>query len=63
MKLRAPFLIAAGLSSLISIATPVRAAPESRSQITVLYDAFGNDPSMSKSLSGIMMFFDRAFAA
>src|SRR3979490_3427402 len=48
MKLRAPFLIAAGLSSLISIATPVRAAPESRIKIPILYDAFGTDPSMSK---------------
>src|SRR6267142_1968362 len=49
MKHRGPLLIAAGISSLISIAAPARAAaPESRSQITILYDAFGNDPSMSK---------------
>ena len=49
MKLRAPFLIAAGISGLISIAAPVRAAtPESKHQITILYDAFGSDPSMSK---------------
>jgi 7,8-dihydropterin-6-yl-methyl-4-(beta-D-ribofuranosyl)aminobenzene 5'-phosphate synthase len=49
MKLRPTFLIAAGLSILISIAAPARAAaPESRSQITILYDAFGNDPSMTK---------------
>jgi 7,8-dihydropterin-6-yl-methyl-4-(beta-D-ribofuranosyl)aminobenzene 5'-phosphate synthase len=49
MKLRAPLLIAAGLSILISIAAPARAAaPESKSQITILYDAFGNDPSMTK---------------
>src|SRR6202040_570787 len=49
MKLRAPFLIAAGLSFLISIAALARAAaPESKHQITILYDAFGNDPSMSK---------------
>src|SRR5580704_4594541 len=49
MKLRAPFLIAAGLSILISIAAPARAAaPESKSQITILYDAFGSDPSMTK---------------
>jgi 7,8-dihydropterin-6-yl-methyl-4-(beta-D-ribofuranosyl)aminobenzene 5'-phosphate synthase len=48
MKLRPTFLIAAGLSILISIAAPASAAaPESRSQITILYDAFGNDPSMS----------------
>src|SRR6266550_4950332 len=49
MKLRAAFLIAAGLSILISIAAPARAAaPESKGQITILYDAFGTDPSMSK---------------
>src|SRR5260221_1833675 len=49
MKLRAPLLIAAGLSILISIAAPARAAaPDSKSQITILYDAFGNDPSMAK---------------
>src|SRR6266700_4350676 len=49
MKLRATFLIAAGLSILISIAAPARAAaPESKSQITILYDAFGTDPSMTK---------------
>jgi 7,8-dihydropterin-6-yl-methyl-4-(beta-D-ribofuranosyl)aminobenzene 5'-phosphate synthase len=47
MKLGATFVIAAGLSILISTAAPVRAAaPESR--ITILYDAFGTDPSMSK---------------
>src|SRR5580704_19564990 len=49
MKLRAKFLIAAGISILISIAAPARAAaPESKSQITILYDAFGTDPSMTK---------------
>jgi 7,8-dihydropterin-6-yl-methyl-4-(beta-D-ribofuranosyl)aminobenzene 5'-phosphate synthase len=49
MKLRATFLIAAGISILISIAAPARAAaPESKSQITILYDAFGTDPSMTK---------------
>src|SRR5438477_2123653 len=49
MKLRAAFLIAAGLSILISIAAPARAAaPESKGQITILYDAFGTDPSMTK---------------
>src|ERR1700743_968669 len=49
MKLRAMFLIAAGLSILISLAAPARAAePESKSQITILYDAFGTDPSMTK---------------
>jgi 7,8-dihydropterin-6-yl-methyl-4-(beta-D-ribofuranosyl)aminobenzene 5'-phosphate synthase len=49
MKLRAPFLIAAGLSILISISVPARAAaPESKHQITILYDAFGTDASMTK---------------
>ena len=49
MKLRATFLIAAGLSILISIVAPARAAaPESKNQITTLYDAFGTDPSMTK---------------
>src|SRR6266513_3703198 len=49
MKLRAPFLIAAGISGLSSIAAPVGAAtPESKHQITILYDAFGSDSSMSK---------------
>src|SRR5450755_2269218 len=49
MKLRATCLIATGLSILISIAAPARAAaPESKSQITILYDAFGTDSSMTK---------------
>src|SRR3954452_9072203 len=49
MKLCATFLIAAGLPILISMAAPVKAAaPESKSQITILYDAFGTDPSMTK---------------
>jgi 7,8-dihydropterin-6-yl-methyl-4-(beta-D-ribofuranosyl)aminobenzene 5'-phosphate synthase len=49
MKLRATFFIAAGLSILISMAAPARAAaPKSEGQITILYDAFGTDPSMSK---------------
>src|SRR5437879_4472541 len=49
MKPSVTFLIAAGLSILISIAAPARAAaPESKHQITILYDAFGTDPSMSK---------------
>ena len=47
MKLLATVLIAAGLSSLISIAAPARAASAVfKSQITILYDAFGTDPSM-----------------
>ena len=49
MKLLTTVLIAAGISSFISIAAPARAAaPESKSQITILYDAFGTDPSMTK---------------
>src|SRR4029077_19486787 len=49
MKLLTTVLIAAGISSLVSIIVPARAAaPESKSQITILYDAFGTDPSMSK---------------
>jgi len=49
MKLRTPFLVAAGILSLVGVAVPVTsAAPESKSQITILYDAFGTDPSMTK---------------
>jgi len=43
MKLLTTVLIAAGISSLISIAAPARAAaPESKSQITILYDALSS---------------------
>src|SRR3982751_6343874 len=46
MNLRASFLVLAGL---IAIVTPARAAaPDSKSQITILYDAFGSAPSMTK---------------
>ena len=49
MKLLATVLVAAEISSLTSIAAPARAAaPESKNQITILYDAFGTDPSMTK---------------
>src|SRR5260370_35377998 len=49
MQLPAPLFIAAGISSLNSLAAQARAAaPEPTSQITILYDAFGTDPSMSK---------------
>jgi 7,8-dihydropterin-6-yl-methyl-4-(beta-D-ribofuranosyl)aminobenzene 5'-phosphate synthase len=49
MKLRAPFFIAVGILSLVLIAGPVKAAaPDSKNQITILYDAFGTDPSMTK---------------
>jgi 7,8-dihydropterin-6-yl-methyl-4-(beta-D-ribofuranosyl)aminobenzene 5'-phosphate synthase len=48
MKVLATFLIAAGISSLTSIAPARAAEPKSKSQITILYDAFGTDPSMTK---------------
>jgi 7,8-dihydropterin-6-yl-methyl-4-(beta-D-ribofuranosyl)aminobenzene 5'-phosphate synthase len=49
MKVLATVLIAAGISGLTSMAAPARAAePESKNQITILYDAFGTDPSMTK---------------
>src|ERR1700687_4832558 len=49
MKLLTTVLIAAGISSLISIAAPAAtAAAESEGQITILYDAFGTDPAMTK---------------
>jgi 7,8-dihydropterin-6-yl-methyl-4-(beta-D-ribofuranosyl)aminobenzene 5'-phosphate synthase len=49
MKLLTTVLVAAGISSLISIAAPAgAAAPGSNNQITILYDAFGTDPSMTK---------------
>src|SRR6476659_1670407 len=49
MKVLATVLIAAGILSLTAIVAPARAAePESRDQITILYDAFGSDPSMTK---------------
>jgi 7,8-dihydropterin-6-yl-methyl-4-(beta-D-ribofuranosyl)aminobenzene 5'-phosphate synthase len=49
MKLHAPFAMAAGLLNLVSMAAPVTAAvPEPKSQITILYDAFGTDPSLTR---------------
>jgi 7,8-dihydropterin-6-yl-methyl-4-(beta-D-ribofuranosyl)aminobenzene 5'-phosphate synthase len=49
MKLLATVLIAAGISSALSMIAPAgAAAAESKNQITILYDAFGTDPSMSK---------------
>ena len=49
MKTLSAFLIVAGISTLISTAAPTStAAAESNSQITILYDAFGADPSMTK---------------
>src|SRR4030081_2386295 len=48
MKVISTVFIVAGISSLISIAAPARpAAPETKGQITILYDAFGADTSMS----------------
>jgi 7,8-dihydropterin-6-yl-methyl-4-(beta-D-ribofuranosyl)aminobenzene 5'-phosphate synthase len=49
MKLHAPFVMVAGLLSLVSMVAPVTAAaPEPKNQITILYDAFGTDPSLTK---------------
>ena len=49
MKVLATILIAAGMLNLASITAPARAAEaEPKSQITILYDAFGTDPSMTK---------------
>jgi 7,8-dihydropterin-6-yl-methyl-4-(beta-D-ribofuranosyl)aminobenzene 5'-phosphate synthase len=49
MKILATVLVAAGILSLTSLAAPARAAePESKDQITILYDAFGSDPAMTK---------------
>ena len=49
MKLLAIPLIAAGISSLSPTAAPTQAAAAaSNSQITILYDAFGTNPSMTK---------------
>jgi 7,8-dihydropterin-6-yl-methyl-4-(beta-D-ribofuranosyl)aminobenzene 5'-phosphate synthase len=49
MKVFATVLIAAGISGLTSMAGPARAAePETKTQITILYDAFGTDLSMTK---------------
>src|SRR5262245_25669461 len=49
MNPRAMLIIAAGLASIVALATPaVTAAAESEGQITILYDAFGTDPAMTK---------------
>jgi 7,8-dihydropterin-6-yl-methyl-4-(beta-D-ribofuranosyl)aminobenzene 5'-phosphate synthase len=49
MKVLSTVFMVAGISSLIPMAAPAGAAsPETKSQITILYDAFGTDPSMSK---------------
>jgi len=49
MKVLSTVVIVASISGLISIAAPAgAAAPESKSQITILYDAFGTNPSMTK---------------
>ena len=49
MSVRARIMVAAGLASIISMAAPaLTAAAESEGQITILYDAFGTDPAMTK---------------
>jgi 7,8-dihydropterin-6-yl-methyl-4-(beta-D-ribofuranosyl)aminobenzene 5'-phosphate synthase len=48
MKVLATVLIAAGISTLTSVAPARAAEPDSKSQITILDDAFGIDPSMIK---------------
>src|SRR6202045_2838426 len=49
MKFSAILRFAAVLASFVTVvASAGKAAPESKSQITILYDAFGTDPSMSK---------------
>ena len=49
MNVMSTMIIAASLSSFVSMAAPaVTAAAESEGQITILYDAFGTDPAMTK---------------
>jgi 7,8-dihydropterin-6-yl-methyl-4-(beta-D-ribofuranosyl)aminobenzene 5'-phosphate synthase len=49
MTIRTAMILAAGLLSFVSIAAPaVTAAAESEGKITILYDAFGTDPAMTK---------------
>jgi 7,8-dihydropterin-6-yl-methyl-4-(beta-D-ribofuranosyl)aminobenzene 5'-phosphate synthase len=49
MKLGQRSFVAAGLSVLLAMAAPAAmAAADSRGQVTVLYDAFGADPAMTK---------------
>ena len=49
MKFRQFLLVAATLCGFVDvIASPLTQAAEPKSQITVLYDAFGADPSMTK---------------
>jgi len=48
MKLARWSLIAAGLLSLLDPMTSAAAALEASGQITILYDAFGSDPAMTK---------------
>src|SRR6478672_2178100 len=49
MSVRARIMVAAGLASIISMAAPaLTAAAESEGQITILYDACGTDPAMTK---------------
>jgi 7,8-dihydropterin-6-yl-methyl-4-(beta-D-ribofuranosyl)aminobenzene 5'-phosphate synthase len=46
MNVRTTMIIAAGLSALVSMTAPATA--ESEGQITILYDAFGTDPAMTR---------------
>jgi 7,8-dihydropterin-6-yl-methyl-4-(beta-D-ribofuranosyl)aminobenzene 5'-phosphate synthase len=48
MKLRKWSLIAAGLVGLVFAGTTAATAAEPGGQITILYDAFGSDPAMTK---------------
>ena len=49
MNVRATMIVAAALSSLVSMVAPgITAAAESEGKITILYDAFGTDPGMTK---------------
>jgi 7,8-dihydropterin-6-yl-methyl-4-(beta-D-ribofuranosyl)aminobenzene 5'-phosphate synthase len=49
MNVKATMIVAAALWSFVSMAAPaVTNAAESEGQITILYDAFGTDPAMTK---------------
>jgi len=48
MKFRQFLFVAATLCSFVVIASPVTQAAEAKNQITILYDAFGADQSMTK---------------
>jgi 7,8-dihydropterin-6-yl-methyl-4-(beta-D-ribofuranosyl)aminobenzene 5'-phosphate synthase len=48
MKLKRWFFVAAGLVNLLGAVTTAARAGETSGQITILYDAFGTDPAMTK---------------